>query len=100
MCIRDSPDDDADAPTRPLTPDVLAAQHEVPHLGPEIARRLALQSVPVRSGVTRFVTVGRVSPEKNHGRLLRAFAQVRAERGDVELVVIGNGPLFEPTRPY
>ncbi len=92
------PDDDADAPTRPLTPDVLAAQHEVPHLGPEIARRLALQSVPVRSGVTRFVTVGRVSPEKNHGRLLRAFAQVRAERGDVELVVIGNGPLFEPTR--
>ncbi len=39
-----------------------------------------------------------LSPEKNHARLLEAFALVRAERDDIELVVIGDGPLLEANR--
>lgn len=92
------PSDDPDDVDLEATPDVLAEQHRVPHLTAEIARRLAIRAVPAREGVTRFVTVGRASPEKNHARLLQAFALVRAERDDVELVVIGDGPLLEDNR--
>ncbi len=44
--------------------------------------------------LTTFVTVGRVSPEKNHERLVRAFAQVHAEHRQTRLVVVGDGPLL------
>ncbi len=40
-----------------------------------------------------FVTVGRLSPEKNQERLLRAFAQVRARRPETRLLIVGGGPL-------
>lgn len=40
-----------------------------------------------------FCTVGRMSPEKNHDRLLRAFAQVVDELPDARLVIVGDGPL-------
>ncbi|HET9022044.1 MAG TPA: glycosyltransferase [Ornithinibacter sp.] len=89
------PSDDEGADELLPTPDVLALQHAVPHLQGEIARRLALAAVPPHAGGTRFVTVGRVSPEKNHARLLRAFAALHAEHDDAELVVIGDGPLLE-----
>ncbi|WP_372699787.1 CDP-glycerol glycerophosphotransferase family protein [Arthrobacter sp. JSM 101049] len=42
---------------------------------------------------TTFVTVGRLSPEKNHARMIRAFAHVHAERPDTRLMIIGSGPL-------
>ncbi|HEY5223381.1 MAG TPA: glycosyltransferase [Microbacteriaceae bacterium] len=44
---------------------------------------------------TWFVTAGRLSPEKNQGRLIGAFARVHAERPDVRLLIVGNGPLRE-----
>jgi CDP-glycerol glycerophosphotransferase len=40
-----------------------------------------------------FVTVGRFSTEKNHARLLRAFALVHLEYPDSRLVIVGYGPL-------
>ncbi|CAN5241097.1 hypothetical protein BH09ACT1_BH09ACT1_07100 [soil metagenome] len=40
-----------------------------------------------------FITVGRLSPEKNHARLIRAFAVVHAERPATALVIVGAGPL-------
>ncbi|GAB3390804.1 glycosyltransferase [Humibacter soli] len=40
-----------------------------------------------------FVTVGRLSPEKNHARLIRAFAAVHAEHPDTRLLIVGTGPL-------
>lgn len=40
-----------------------------------------------------FVTVGRLSPEKNHARLIEAFARVHADDPDTSLVIIGTGPL-------
>jgi CDP-glycerol glycerophosphotransferase (TagB/SpsB family)/glycosyltransferase involved in cell wall biosynthesis len=40
-----------------------------------------------------FATVGRLSPEKNQARLIRAFAQVHAQRDEARLLLIGDGPL-------
>lgn len=45
-------------------------------------------------GTVWFVSVGRLSPEKNHSRLLRAFAIVHASRPDVRLLVVGGGFLL------
>jgi CDP-glycerol glycerophosphotransferase len=44
-------------------------------------------------GTITFVTVGRLSPEKNHARLIRAFAQVHEEHPEIRLVIIGGGKL-------
>ena len=40
-----------------------------------------------------FVTVGRLSPEKNHARLIRAFATVHDRHPDARLLIVGGGPL-------
>lgn len=40
-----------------------------------------------------FVTIGRLSPEKNHARLIRAFAGVVAEVPGAKLIIVGEGPL-------
>jgi len=44
-------------------------------------------------GTATFVTVGRLSPEKNHVRLIRAFAQVHERHPEIRLVIIGGGKL-------
>ena len=44
-------------------------------------------------GVTTFVTVGRLSPEKNQARLIRAFAAVHEKQPNTRLVLVGDGPL-------
>lgn len=46
-------------------------------------------------GVTTFVTAGRLSTEKNHERLIRAFAKVHADHPQTRLVILGGGPLQE-----
>jgi CDP-glycerol glycerophosphotransferase len=62
----------------------------------EIERRLAIATiVPPRKGSKTFVTVGRLSPEKNHERMLRAFDLVHQEDPDTRLVLVGYGPLAE-----
>ncbi|GAA1960901.1 glycosyltransferase [Microbacterium deminutum] len=45
-----------------------------------------------------FVSVGRLSPEKNHARLIRAFARVHAHDPDVRLIIVGGGPLEDDLR--
>jgi glycosyltransferase involved in cell wall biosynthesis len=47
---------------------------------------------------TTFVTAGRLSPEKNHERLVRAFALVRADHRTAHLVILGSGPHLERLR--
>lgn len=42
-----------------------------------------------------FVSVGRLSPEKNHARLVRAFAVVHEANPATALVIVGDGPLFD-----
>lgn len=41
---------------------------------------------------TRFVTTGRLAPEKGQGLLINAFAQLLRSIKDAELVLIGDGP--------
>lgn len=41
----------------------------------------------------KFISVGRLSPEKNHRRLVEAFAQVIANGLNAVLFVVGDGPL-------
>lgn len=42
---------------------------------------------------TWFVSVGRLSPEKNHERLIRAFGLVHERHPDARLLIVGAGPL-------
>ncbi|MEO9104667.1 MAG: glycosyltransferase, partial [Terrimesophilobacter sp.] len=44
-------------------------------------------------GITTFITVGRLSPEKNQARLIRAFTEVHAEYPKTRLLIVGSGPL-------
>jgi L-malate glycosyltransferase len=43
----------------------------------------------------RITSVGRFSETKNHATLLRAFAHLRADVPDVQLTLVGDGPLRE-----
>lgn len=51
-----------------------------------------------RQATTTFVTVGRLSPEKNHARLIRAFAIVYRNNPATQLLIVGNGPLAAELR--
>jgi CDP-glycerol glycerophosphotransferase (TagB/SpsB family)/glycosyltransferase involved in cell wall biosynthesis len=66
---------------------------------PDIVRQAqSLQQIKrlgLTDSTTLFVTVGRLSPEKNHERLIRGFAQVHAEHPEARLVILGGGPLQE-----
>lgn len=44
------------------------------------------------TGTATFVTAGRLSAEKNHARLIRAFAKVHDTRRHLRLVILGDGP--------
>lgn len=55
-------------------------------------QQLVTQFIGERGGRS-FVTVGRLSPEKNHARLIRAFAEVLQDEPEAKLVIIGDGPL-------
>lgn len=59
----------------------------------EMDRRWAIEQSPRQVGTFQFVTVGRLSPEKNHERLIRAFGDVHRDWPDSRLVIIGSGPL-------
>ena len=68
----------------------------------ECDRALMVEQLTLASAIERlradsacqwFATVGRLSPEKNHARLLRAFASVRAAHREARLLIIGDGPL-------
>ena len=46
-------------------------------------------------GATRFVCVGRLSPEKGQTGLLEAFARVASNHPDVQLTLVGDAPDLE-----
>jgi glycosyltransferase involved in cell wall biosynthesis len=45
------------------------------------------------SGSPRLVTLGRLSDQKNHALLLRAFRRVLVHHPDARLIILGEGPL-------
>ncbi|MFI8413140.1 CDP-glycerol glycerophosphotransferase family protein [Paeniglutamicibacter gangotriensis] len=73
----------------------LAVQFGPEVLQNQVSRAAALAlHFPAEDGhKTTFVTVGRMSPEKNQERLIRAFAKVHATYPDTRLMLIGSGPL-------
>ena len=62
----------------------------------------ALAGLPLRperpDGPVRVLSVGRLVPDKNLGRLLEAFAAAGFEPGEAELVLRGGGPLESELR--
>lgn len=55
-------------------------------------------SLGADDGTRWFVSVGRLSPEKNHARLLRSFARVHADHPEARLLIVGGGPLADDLR--
>ena len=53
---------------------------------------------PAQPGLHTFVTAGRLSPEKNHRRLIQAFDQVHQRHPETRLLVLGSGPVVRPAR--
>lgn len=49
-------------------------------------------------GAKRLIAVGRLSPEKGQAGLLEAFAAVRRDRDDLELILVGDGPQADRLR--
>lgn len=45
---------------------------------------------------TIFVTLGRLSPEKDHAKLIHAFHQVVQQHSQARLIILGQGPLYQP----
>src|SRR5699024_9920427 len=60
----------------------------------EVRRQAELMRLmPDREHTTTFVTAGRLSPEKNHDRMIRAFAEVHRQHPETRLLILGDGPL-------
>lgn len=58
------------------------------------AGRMTAQMIPLpEEGTVNFVTMGRMSTEKNHETLIRAFALLQNEYPDTRLYIMGDGPL-------
>lgn len=55
---------------------------------------------PVRHGPVRVLSVGRLVPDKNLGRLIDAFARAGFGPEEAELVVCGSGPLEAELRAH
>lgn len=85
------------APGAPLSSaiDELAAAYGTTALEQAVTRTSRLQKFNLGVSAERpvFVSVGRLSPEKNHERLIRAFASVHAEVSTARLLILGGGPL-------
>lgn len=47
----------------------------------------------MEAGSTQFVTLGRLSPEKGHAKLIRAFAEMIKSHPGCKLTILGDGPL-------
>lgn len=59
----------------------------------DAARSQTIAAALDAPGLRRFITVGRLSTEKNHARLIRAFARVAVTEPDTQLFIVGGGPL-------
>jgi CDP-glycerol glycerophosphotransferase (TagB/SpsB family)/glycosyltransferase involved in cell wall biosynthesis len=77
--------------------DKLMAYHDLDDLWNEVERRRTIRDIlPPAPGMRTFVTAGRLSPEKNHERLIRAFDLIHQEDPNTRLVILGRGVLLAP----
>ncbi len=90
------PDTDASVPVADLPRAVreLSDVHGVATLEAAVQRHSVVRELmPREKDAKVFVTIGRLSPEKNHERLIRAFDLVHQEDPRSRLIIIGGGPL-------
>ncbi len=74
----------------------LAQRYGIEGLVAEVERLQIVDRFARRhSGAFTFVTVGRLSPEKNDDRLIEAFDLVRQEHPLARLVIVGGGPMLD-----
>jgi CDP-glycerol glycerophosphotransferase (TagB/SpsB family) len=74
--------------------DRLSERHGLEDLLAAVQRKDSLvRLLPREPNAIAFVTAGRLSPEKNHERLVRAFALVHRDDPSTRLVIMGDGPL-------
>lgn len=83
--------------SRPLTIEMVLSKL-VSHKGEQeilsmIANLKLKDRIFSKKGVVRFVTAGRLSPEKNQARMIRAFAKVHEQFPHTQLVIMGDGPV-------
>ena len=72
---------------------VLLEHYAVEDVLREARGRLRLTTPTAEQGTTTFVNVGRLSPAKNHARLIKAFAKVHERNPHIRLIIMGYGPL-------
>jgi glycosyltransferase involved in cell wall biosynthesis len=79
----------------------LGERHSVIPCGAPVSL-FATQPMPLRQAGQpfRFISVGRLSAEKGVFETLKAFEIVAAEVDDIELVMVGDGPLGDEVRSY
>lgn len=59
---------------------------------------IAPAGTKISDGITRFVTIGRLSVEKNQAALISAFARLEKRKPDIMLFLIGEGPARKELR--
>ncbi len=74
--------------------DYASSEHFVSARNSAGAARIHAPIDTAQPRIAEFITVSRLSPEKNHARLLRAFAIVRRSQPSARLMIVGDGPLF------
>lgn len=71
--------------------------NDAPEFRDEVSGRTTIPSwatqIQHKRGIRWFVTVGRLSAEKNQARLLDAFAVIHHENPDTRLIIVGDGAL-------
>jgi CDP-glycerol glycerophosphotransferase len=76
-------------------------ENEVPLVAdsPEIVGRPEwVDALEADDDAVWFVTVGRYTQEKNHARMIRAFAEAHRRHQAARLLIVGHGPLEESLR--
>ncbi len=73
---------------------------------PAKVRELAKESICIPDATrgnpdgARFITVGRLSPEKGHLKLIDAFVRVHNQHTDSSLWIVGDGPLMSSLQEF
>ena len=80
---------------RNVYPDLADRVRICPNVVP--TERIPLRPDPV-TDLRRWIYLGKFAPHKRVDVLVEAFAEIAAERGDLELTLVGTGPLEDQLR--
>lgn len=67
--------------------------HNAVHVTKEFSTVDLHDAFGIPDGARVLVAAGRLSPEKGHGILIDAFSRLAEKHGDLQLLILGDGPL-------